>query len=59
MERKIVHRLILVLCTVIASFTNAEKFTFIESVWKPDLLFEFLVSKKPVESSESFHRNGL
>ena len=26
---------------VIASFTDAEKFRFIESVWKPDLLFEF------------------
>ena len=26
---------------VIASFTDAEKFRFIESVWKLDLLFEF------------------
>ena len=29
---------------VICSFTDAEKFWFIESVWKPDLLFEFPVS---------------
>ena len=40
---------------VISSFTYAEKFWFIESVWKPDLLFEFR-RKKPLESSESFDR---
>ena len=31
---------------VISSFTDAEKFWFNESVWKPDLLFEFPVSKE-------------
>ena len=41
---------------VICSFTDAEKFWFIESFWKPDLLFEFPVSMKPLESSESFDR---
>ena len=40
---------------VISSFTDAENFWFIESVWKPDLLFEFR-RKKPLESSESFDR---
>ena len=40
---------------VISSFTYAEKFWFIESVWKPDLLFEFR-RKKPLESSETFDR---
>ena len=40
---------------VISSFTDAEKFWFIESVWKPDLLFEFR-RKKHLESSESFDR---
>ena len=28
---------------VIASFTDAEKFRFIESVWKPDLLWKSIV----------------
>ena len=42
---------------VISSFIDAKKFWFIESVWKPDLLFEFPVCrKKPLESSESFDR---
>ena len=40
---------------VISSFTDAEKFWFIESAWRPDLLFEFR-RKKPLESSESFDR---
>ena len=31
---------------VIASFTDVEKFRFIESIWKPDLLLEFLTSKE-------------
>ena len=31
---------------VIASFTDAKKFWFIESVWKPDLPFEFPASKE-------------
>ena len=31
---------------VISSFTDTEKFWFIESVWKPDLLFEFPASKE-------------
>ena len=31
---------------VISSFTDAEKFWFIESVWKPHLLCEFPVSKE-------------
>ena len=30
---------------VIVSFTDAEKFRYIESIWKPDLLFEFTASK--------------
>ena len=40
---------------VISSFTDAETFWFIESAWRPDLLFEFR-RKKPLESSESFDR---
>ena len=33
-----------VISAVICSFTDAEKCGFIESVWKPDLLFELPVS---------------
>lgn len=40
--------------TVISSFDDAEKFWFIESVWKPDLLFEFPASK---ETSKKFQQN--
>ena len=36
---------------VISSFTDVEKFWFIESVWKPDLLFEFR-RKKPLEAAK-------
>ena len=40
--------------SVIASFTAAEKFRFIESVWKPDLLFEFPASKETCGKQRKF-----
>ena len=43
---------------VIASFTDAGKFRFIESVWKPDLLLEFPASKETSGKRESFDRKG-
>ena len=43
---------------VIASFTDAEKFRFIESVWSQIYFMSSPRRKKPVESSESFDRNG-
>ena len=38
----------------IASFTDAEKFRFIESVWKLDLLYEFPASKKTSGKQRKF-----
>ena len=62
-RRQIIHsRQCMIVHTVyrvISSFTDAEQFRFIESVWKPDLLFEFPASKetsRPPESRESFDR---
>ena len=42
---------------VISSFTDAEKFWFIESVWKPNLLFEFPASKETSGKQRKFRRN--
>ena len=42
---------------VICSFTDAEKFWFIESVWKPDLLFEFPVSIETSGKQRKFRQN--
>ena len=42
---------------VISSFTDAEKFWFIESVWKPNLLFEFPASKETSGKQREFRRN--
>ena len=44
---------------VIASFTDAEKFRFIESVWKPDLLFEFPASKETCGKQRKFRQEWL
>ena len=44
---------------VIASFTNAEKVRFIESVWKPDLLFEFPASKETCGKQPKFRQEWL
>ena len=42
---------------VISSFTDTEKFWFIESVWKPDLLFEFPASKETSGKQRKFRQN--
>ena len=42
---------------VICSFTDAEKFCFIESFWKPDLLFEFPLSIETSEKQRKFRQN--
>ena len=42
---------------VIPSFTDAEKFWFIESVWKPDLLFEFPASKETSGKQRKIRQN--
>ena len=42
---------------VIPSFTDAEKFWFIESVWKPDLLFEFPASKETSGKQPKIRQN--
>ena len=44
---------------VIASFTDAEKFRFIESVWKPDVLFEFPASKETCGKQRKFRQEWL
>ena len=44
---------------VIASFTDTEKFRFIESVWKPDLLFEFPASKETSGKQRKFRQEWL
>ena len=44
---------------VIASFTDAQKFRFIESVWKPDLLFEFPASKETSGKQRKFRQEWL
>ena len=44
---------------VIASFTDTEKFRFIESVWKPDLLFEFPASKETCGKQRKFRQEWL
>ena len=44
---------------VVASFIDAEKFRFIESVWKPDLLFEFPVSKETSGKQRKFRQEWL
>ena len=44
---------------VIASFTDAEKFRFIESVWEPDLLFEFPASKETCGKRRKFRQEWL
>ena len=36
------------------SYSDAEKFQFIESVWKPDLLFEFPASKETSRKQRKF-----
>ena len=43
--------------TVICPFTDAEKFWFIESVWKPDLLFEFPVLIETSGKQRKFRQN--
>ncbi|XP_068703325.1 52 kDa repressor of the inhibitor of the protein kinase-like [Montipora foliosa] len=43
----------------IASFSDAEKFRFIESVWKPDLLFEFPASKETSGKQRKFRQEWL
>lgn len=50
------------ICTVyrvIAFFTDAEKFRFNESVWKPDLLFEFPTSKGTCGKQRKFLQEWL
>ena len=42
---------------VISSFTGAEKFGFIESVRRPDLLFEFPVLKETFRKQRKFRHN--
>ena len=42
---------------VIASFTVAEKLWFIESVWKPDLLFEFPAWKETSGKQRKFQQS--
>ena len=44
---------------VTASFTDAEKFRFIESIWKPDLLFEFPASKQTCGKERKFRQEWL
>ena len=39
------------------SYSDAEKFQFIESVWKPDLLFEFPASKETSRKQRKFRQN--
>ena len=43
---------------VICSFTDAEKVWFIESLWKPDLLFEFPVSIETSGKQRKFRQNN-
>ena len=42
---------------VIVSFTDAENVWFTESVWKPDLLFEFPASKETSGKQRKFRHN--
>ena len=44
---------------VVASFTDAEKFRFIESVLKPELLFEFPASKETCGKQQKFRQEWL
>ena len=44
---------------VVASFTGTEKIRFIESVWKPDLLFEFPASKETSGKQRKFRQEWL
>ena len=44
---------------VIASLTDAKKFRFIESVWKPDRLFEFPASKETSGKQRRFRQEWL
>ena len=44
---------------VIASLTDAKKFRFVESVWKPDRLFEFPASKETSGKQRKFRQEWL
>ena len=44
---------------VLASFTDAEKFRSIKSVWKPDRLFEFPASKETSGKQRKFRQEWL